>query len=84
MPQTVLVVDDEKNIRRTLRMVLEGESYEVEEAESAEAAIALVETLRPEPIDQEWERHLPRGSHMIDQRRPEGRNFEGDVDHRSG
>ena len=29
---TVLVVDDEKNIRRTLRMVLEGEGYEVDEA----------------------------------------------------
>jgi DNA-binding NtrC family response regulator len=29
---TVLIVDDEKNIRRTLRMVLEGEGYEVAEA----------------------------------------------------
>ncbi len=34
---TVLVVDDERNIRRTLRMVLEGEGYGVEEAEAAEA-----------------------------------------------
>jgi DNA-binding NtrC family response regulator len=31
----ILVVDDEKNIRRTLRMVLEGEGFEVLEAGSA-------------------------------------------------
>ena len=33
MPATVLIVDDEKNIRRTVRMVLEGEGYTIEEAE---------------------------------------------------
>ena len=32
MTACVLVIDDEKNIRRTLRMVLEGEGYEVDEA----------------------------------------------------
>lgn len=36
---TVLVVDDEKNIRRTLGMVLTGEGYSVLEADSAEAAL---------------------------------------------
>ena len=30
MPATVLIVDDEKNIRRTIRMVLEGEGFGVE------------------------------------------------------
>jgi DNA-binding NtrC family response regulator len=45
---TVLVVDDEKNIRRTLRMVLEAEGYEVREAESAEEALPLIES---EPVD---------------------------------
>lgn len=35
--QRVVVVDDERNIRRTLSMVLEGEGYSVEEFESAEA-----------------------------------------------
>jgi DNA-binding NtrC family response regulator len=39
---TVLVVDDEKNIRRTLRMVLEGDGYEVEEAESAELGLEVL------------------------------------------
>src|SRR5215471_3666365 len=41
MLQTVLVVDDEKNIRRTLRMVLEGEGYAIEECESAEEALTM-------------------------------------------
>ncbi len=46
--QTILVVDDEKNIRRTLRMVLEPEGYAVAEAESAEEAL---KTLEAEPVD---------------------------------
>jgi len=45
---SVLVVDDEKNIRRTLKMVLEGEGYEVKTAESAETAFRL---LAEEPVD---------------------------------
>jgi DNA-binding NtrC family response regulator len=41
---TILVVDDEKNIRRTLRMVLESEGYSVEEAGSAEEALVRLQT----------------------------------------
>jgi DNA-binding NtrC family response regulator len=37
--QTVLVVDDEKNIRRTLRMVLEAEGYEVLTTRTAEEGL---------------------------------------------
>jgi two-component system nitrogen regulation response regulator NtrX len=44
----LLVVDDERNIRRTLRMVLETEGYQVLEAESAEQAL---EVLAAEPVD---------------------------------
>src|SRR5260221_4308324 len=40
MHSTVLIVDDEKNIRRTVRMVLEGEGFAVEEASSGEEALA--------------------------------------------
>ena len=43
---TILVVDDERNIRRSLRMVLESESYDVLDAESAELGLALIETER--------------------------------------
>jgi two-component system nitrogen regulation response regulator NtrX len=40
MTTTVFIVDDEKNIRRAVRMVLEGEGYAVEEASSGEEALA--------------------------------------------
>src|SRR5580698_6867926 len=49
-PPTVLVVDDEKNIRRTLQLVLEGEGYRVLGAETAEQALAVLAS--PEtPVD---------------------------------
>src|ERR1700733_5199697 len=50
VPPTVLVVDDEKNIRRTLEMVLTGEGYRVLEAESAEKALELLRS-PDEPVD---------------------------------
>ncbi|MEM1414742.1 MAG: sigma-54 dependent transcriptional regulator [Myxococcota bacterium] len=48
MSATVLVVDDEKNIRRTLRMVLEGAGLDVLEAGTAEEGLA---TLGDEEVD---------------------------------
>ncbi len=39
---TVLVVDDEKNIRRTLEMVLTGEGYQVLSAASAEEGLEAI------------------------------------------
>ena len=38
----ILIVDDEKNIRRTFGMVLSGEGFEVSEAESGEDALAAL------------------------------------------
>lgn len=38
-PVTVAVIDDEKNIRRTLRMILEAEGYDVWEAETGGEAL---------------------------------------------
>jgi two-component system, NtrC family, nitrogen regulation response regulator NtrX len=46
----ILVVDDEKNIRRTLRMVLEGEGYEVLEAGTFDEAAQLLSTHRLDAI----------------------------------
>jgi DNA-binding NtrC family response regulator len=42
IPPRVLVIDDEKNIRRTLDLVLRGEGYEVVEAQSAEEALQIL------------------------------------------
>ncbi|NUQ78547.1 MAG: sigma-54-dependent Fis family transcriptional regulator, partial [Polyangiaceae bacterium] len=39
---TILVVDDERNIRRTLDLVLRGEGYRVVEAASGEAALEIL------------------------------------------
>jgi len=50
VPPTVLVVDDEKNIRRTLEMVLTGEGYRVLEAESGEKALEALGNPH-EPVD---------------------------------
>jgi DNA-binding NtrC family response regulator len=43
---TVLVVDDERNIRRTLRMVLEGEGATVLEGSSGEEALQILRERR--------------------------------------
>ena len=48
MVATILVVDDEKNIRRTLRMVLEGSGFNTLEASSAEECL---ETLESNEVD---------------------------------
>jgi DNA-binding NtrC family response regulator len=48
--RTVLVVDDEKNIRRTLQLVLEGEGYRVLGAETASQGLTILAS--PEtPVD---------------------------------
>ena len=51
---SILIVDDEKNIRRTLRMVLEGDGYRVLEAEHAprrRSARSTSEERRPRILD---------------------------------
>ncbi len=48
MAATILVVDDEKNIRRALRMVLEGSGFNTLEASSAEECL---ETLENNEVD---------------------------------
>ena len=37
----ILVVDDEERIRRLLKMYLEKEGYQIEEAEDGETALSL-------------------------------------------
>src|SRR5579862_3198755 len=46
----VLVVDDEENIRLVLRTLLKKKGYEVEVADSGEAALAALESFDPDVI----------------------------------
>jgi DNA-binding NtrC family response regulator len=46
----LLVVDDEKNIRRLYESELKREGYEVETAESAEEALELIEKAPPDLV----------------------------------
>lgn len=41
---TILIVDDEPSIRRTVREILEYEEYEVEEAEDGEEAVEMIQS----------------------------------------
>jgi DNA-binding NtrC family response regulator len=50
MASTVFIVDDEKNIRRTVRLVLEGEGFAVEEAASGEEALARMPDVAPDVV----------------------------------
>ncbi|MBN2724782.1 MAG: sigma-54-dependent Fis family transcriptional regulator [Deltaproteobacteria bacterium] len=44
MEHKILIIDDEKNIRTALRMVLEGEGYFVIEADSAEKGLQILDS----------------------------------------
>ncbi len=46
-PAAILIVDDEKNIRRALRMVLEGEGYTVHDAGSVTEGEAMITSNTP-------------------------------------
>jgi two-component system nitrogen regulation response regulator NtrX len=46
----VLVVDDESDIRSSLRMILEYEGYDLSEASSGEEALARIESDRPNAV----------------------------------
>mgnify|MGYP006442190383 FL=1 len=48
MGQKILIVDDERNIRRTLDMILTGEGYEVFAFESGQDGLDI---LQKEPIE---------------------------------
>ncbi|OGP59557.1 MAG: hypothetical protein A2V67_06305 [Deltaproteobacteria bacterium RBG_13_61_14] len=46
----ILIVDDEENVRRLVRMSLEADGYEFEEAESGEEALRKAKALKPDLV----------------------------------
>ncbi|MFN2587061.1 MAG: response regulator [Actinomycetota bacterium] len=63
MTQTILVVDDEPDLRLLVRMTLEGSGYAVEEASTAAEAVARALEIRPALI-------------LLDIRLPDAEGFE--------
>src|SRR5919204_4644779 len=49
-PRVALVIDDEKQIRRLLRLALEGADHQVYEAESGQAGLAEIVHRRPDVV----------------------------------
>lgn len=50
MKPVALIIDDEVQIRRLLRLVLEGENYQVQEAENGQEGLTKIATRRPDVI----------------------------------
>jgi DNA-binding NtrC family response regulator len=46
----ILIVDDEGKMRAVLAMALDSEGYEIEEADSAEKALQIMDTFRPDVV----------------------------------
>lgn len=64
IPDPILIVDDEPDLRIPLREALTSDGYTVEDAESAEAALALIETRHYPVIVTDL--HMPGGSSGLD------------------
>ena len=50
MKPVALIIDDEVQIRRLLRVVLEGENYQVHEAETGQQGLMEIASRRPDVI----------------------------------
>ncbi|MDQ2767480.1 MAG: response regulator, partial [Gemmatimonadota bacterium] len=50
MNPLVLIIDDEKQIRRLLRVALEAENYRVHEAETGQQGLSEIASRRPDAV----------------------------------
>jgi CheY-like chemotaxis protein len=66
---TVMVVDDEPDIRYLLRITLEGAGYGVVEAAHGEAALALVRRSLPQLVLTDWMMPRMNGGKLIERLR---------------
>jgi two-component system response regulator AtoC len=65
MSDKILVVDDDVNLRRTLRDVLESAGYEVDEAENGRKALAHLEEESPDAILCDWKMPEQGGEDLL-------------------
>lgn len=54
MPTTILIVDDEANLRKTLAEILRARGYSILEADDGSSAVALLGTHTPDLIFSDW------------------------------
>jgi len=74
MPATILIVDDEANLRKTLAEILSARGYSILEADDGATAIELLRTTTPDLIFSDWKmpkvggeeflQHLHRHPHL--------------------
>ena len=58
MPSTILIVDDEANLRKTLAEILRARGYSILEADDGATAIELLRSATPDLIFSDWK--MPR------------------------
>jgi CheY-like chemotaxis protein len=46
----ILIIDDDSELRTLMRLVIEGDGYEVHEAENGSVGIHLIETVQPDLV----------------------------------
>jgi DNA-binding NtrC family response regulator len=54
MPNTILIVDDEANLRKTMAEILRARGYSILEADDGSSAIELLRTTIPDLIFSDW------------------------------
>jgi DNA-binding NtrC family response regulator len=65
MSQTILIVDDETNLRKTLAEILGGKGYEILEAEDGSEAIDLLGRGTPDLIFTDWRMPKAGGEEVL-------------------
>lgn len=74
--KTILIVDDESNMRFLLRMILEGAGYEVVEAAHGAAALARVAESSPDLIVTDLMMPVMNGRELIERLRGDPQTAE--------
>jgi len=74
--KTILLVDDEANMRFLLRMILESAGYEVREAVNGAAALARVEEGRPDLVVTDLMMPVMSGRELVERLRDNAQTAE--------
>ena len=65
MPERILVVDDERNLRLTLREILVGHGFEVAEAEDGKAGLEALRQCMPDLVLCDWKMPSADGEFLL-------------------